>query len=77
LAVADIVKEMKGSTSHLMTHEVAPGEFFKWQGAYGAFTVSKDAVGAVSAYISGQKAHHAAHSTVQDWESCETSRTGD
>ncbi len=26
-------------TSHLVTYEIKPGEFFKWQGAYGAFTI--------------------------------------
>ncbi|MGH7463099.1 MAG: IS200/IS605 family transposase, partial [Longimicrobiales bacterium] len=36
LAVATLLKEVKGSSSHLMTHEVTPNEFFKWQGAYGA-----------------------------------------
>lgn len=36
IAVATLVKEVKGSSSHLMTHEIAPNDFFKWQGAYGA-----------------------------------------
>ncbi|HLF26224.1 MAG TPA: IS200/IS605 family transposase [Anaerolineae bacterium] len=51
LAVATLLKEVKGSSSHLVTHEITPNEFFKWQGAYGAFTVSKDAVKSVAAYI--------------------------
>jgi len=71
LAVATLLKEVKGSSSHLMAHEVTPNEFFKWQGAYGAFTVSKDAVKSVAAYISNQKAHHAAKSLIDDWERCE------
>jgi REP element-mobilizing transposase RayT len=55
VAVADLVKEMKGASSHLVTHEVIPGQFFKWQGAYGAFTVSKSEAARVQAYIENQK----------------------
>lgn len=33
VAVADLVKELKGASSHLVTHVLRPGEFFKWQGA--------------------------------------------
>lgn len=70
--VADFVKEVKGSSSHLMTHEVSPKEFFKWQGAYGAFTVSPGMIEKVSAYILNQKAHHGSKDLVDDWEKCET-----
>lgn len=72
LAVAMLLKEVKGVSSHLMTHEVAANDFFKWQGGYGAFTLSKDGVKTVMDYINNQKAHHAARSLVEDWEMCET-----
>ena len=68
LAVATLVKEVKGASSHLVTHEIAPNEFFKWQGAYGAFTVSKKDVESVAAYVNNQKAHHAAKTLMQDFE---------
>jgi putative transposase len=71
LSIADLVKEVKGSSSHLMTHVLQPGVFFKWQGAYGAFTVSKEGVTAVAEYIENQKAHHAANKLLPDWERCE------
>jgi REP element-mobilizing transposase RayT len=51
LAVAALLKEVKGVSSHLMTHKITPDEFFKWQGAYGAFTVNKDGVETVAKYI--------------------------
>ena len=35
VSVARLVKEVKGASSHLVTHEIKPNEFFKWQGAYG------------------------------------------
>ena len=59
LAVAALVKEVKGSSSHLVTHEVTPGQFFKWQGGYGAFTRSREEAAAVTAYILHQREHHA------------------
>jgi putative transposase len=58
IAVATLVKEVKGASSHLMTHEIAPENFFKWQGAYGAFTIRRTDVPSVREYIAGQKRHH-------------------
>ena len=66
--MADILKEVKGATSHLVTHEIAPTAFFKWQGSYGAFTVSKEAVPQVEAYIRQQSEHHTGGSLVAAWE---------
>ena len=57
--VALLVKEIKGSSSHLVTHVIKPGEFFKWQGGYGAFTLRKSEAPVVQAYIENQKEHHA------------------
>jgi putative transposase len=68
VTVADLLKETKGASSHLMTHKVRPGEFFKWQGAYGAFTVSQSIVPTVKAYIERQKAHHAENNLREEWE---------
>ncbi len=68
LAIATLVKEVKGASSHLVTHEIAPHAFFKWQGAYGAFTVSKEAVPEVKTYIRQQKEHHATGRLVTAWE---------
>jgi REP element-mobilizing transposase RayT len=58
VAVADIVKHATGASSNLMTQTVARGEFFKWQGYYGAFTVAKRHVPNVRDYILGQEEHH-------------------
>ncbi len=68
VSVALLVKEVKGSSSHLMTHEVMPGELFKWQGAYRAFTLRKDDLPVVTAYVKRQKEHHAEGSLLPEWE---------
>ena len=57
--IATLAKQVKGATSHLVTHVLEPREFFKWQGAYGAFTLRKSEVPQVIAYIKNQKQHHA------------------
>jgi putative transposase len=72
LEIARLVKEAKGVSSHLMTHDLSPNDFFKWQGAYGAFTVQKDRVPAPTSYIKSQKAHHASGKLVEQWEHWDT-----
>lgn len=68
LPVSTLVKELKGSSSHLMTHEATPHSFFKWQGSYGAFSVGEDHIGSVTVYVMNQKRHHAAGSCLPNWE---------
>jgi REP element-mobilizing transposase RayT len=66
--VAELVKHVKGASSHLVTHQIDIGEFFKWQGGYGAFTVSKNLVPEIKDYIEHQKQHHADNSLRLNWE---------
>ena len=68
LAIATMVKQIKGSSSHLVTHTLGHLNEFKWQGAYGAFTVSKHLVPAVRSYILGQEEHHRKGTTDRDME---------
>ena len=76
-SVATLAKEVKGSSSHLVTHEVTPAQFFKWQGAYGAFTLRKEDAPVVAAYISSQKRHHAAPDLTEAWEQTATEIEGE
>jgi putative transposase len=68
VAVADLAKEVKGSSSHLVMHEITPGVFFKWQGAYGAFTIRKSEVSTVTAYMHNQEQHHADNKLQPEFE---------
>lgn len=63
--------QVKGASAHLVTHLLAPNEFFKWQGAYAAFSVSPRAVDNVYRYIAYQREHHTKGSLVADWENWE------
>jgi putative transposase len=71
VSAAELAKGMKGASSHLATHVLAPNQFFKWQGTYGAFSVSLEDVPHVRAYIELQKEHHARSDIRPDWERCQ------
>ena len=58
VSIAEVVKSLKGGSTHVVTHAVRPGEFFKWQGSYGAFTVSRTHVPMVRTYVLNQERHH-------------------
>jgi REP element-mobilizing transposase RayT len=70
VSTAELAKQVKGASSHLVTHVVDPDQGFKWQGSYGAFSVSETDVPRVRRYIENQKAHHASGTTVPEWERC-------
>lgn len=58
LSVSNLVKQAKGSTSHLITHGIGEAQPFKWQGGYGAFSVTKRDVATIAKYIENQERHH-------------------
>jgi REP element-mobilizing transposase RayT len=68
LSVADLMSHVKGATSHLMTHQLASDRFFKWQGAYAAFSVNPVQLDSLIAYIVRQPEHHASTSVIPEWE---------
>jgi hypothetical protein len=57
--------------SFLVSHELTPDVFFRWQTGYCAFTVSHKDVSSVKAYIKNQKAHHAHRTLIPEWETFE------
>jgi REP element-mobilizing transposase RayT len=62
VAVPDVAKQMKGSSSHLATHGLGHTGF-KWQEGYSAFSVSRWDVPKIADYIRGQEEHHRLHLT--------------
>lgn len=69
ISVADLVKQIKGVSSHFVNETLQPdGHGFKWQGSYAALTVSRDDVSRVVAYVKRQKEHHAEDKLVPEWE---------
>src|SRR5690348_8331025 len=68
VSVADLVKQLKGVSSHLVNHRLAPNGTFKWQGAYGAFTISASDVPRLTNYIYRQKEHHKDKTLFSEYE---------
>ena len=51
LAPATLVKQVKGVSAHAINHADGYHKLFKWQGAYGAFSVSKRHVPMIEQYV--------------------------
>jgi REP element-mobilizing transposase RayT len=58
VSISELVKHMKGVSSRLIQQEVRLGGFFKWQGSYGAFSVSPRDVEMIRRYVHRQEEHH-------------------
>ena len=62
VSIAQLVKQVKGSTAHLVSHQLTPDAFFRWQPGYGVVSVSPRHLSQVANYVARQKEHHAAGS---------------
>jgi len=58
ITIANLLKQLKGVSSHFVNETLRPPTQFKWQGSYGAFTVSRWDVEKIKGYIKRQKEHH-------------------
>ncbi|MDQ3632951.1 MAG: IS200/IS605 family transposase [Acidobacteriota bacterium] len=58
IALSDLVREIKRASSLWIKQKDAKFNKFKWQGGYGAFSVSKLQIDVVKNYIAKQKEHH-------------------
>ncbi|MCX8062573.1 MAG: IS200/IS605 family transposase, partial [Anaerolineales bacterium] len=68
LTVADLLKQVKGVSSHFVNEVLKPPAQFKWQGSYGAFTVSRWDVDKIKKYIKRQKEHHRNNELLPEFE---------
>lgn len=57
-AVSDILKQIKGSSSHFVNGSNLILQKFAWQSGFAAFAVSESQLDAVFNYIKNQKQHH-------------------
>jgi putative transposase len=58
ISIAELVQQLKGVSSHFINNEFIQEAPFKWQGSYGAFSVSAWEKEKIRAYIRQQKTHH-------------------
>jgi len=61
-AIADVVRQLKGSAAHLVNHSDArlSLDTFSWQAEYGVRSLGERSLPDVVAYVENQRAHHAA-----------------
>ena len=70
VSVAEVVKMLKGSSSHMLNHP-HEGDHFGWQRGYGALTVGLKQLPLAVEYVRAQQTHHAAGS-LNGWLECAT-----
>lgn len=63
--IADIMKSIKGESSHWLNEKRLLNSHFEWQDGYGAISVSPQLFGKVTKYIFNQESHHA-FNTLED-----------
>ncbi len=65
--VDDLVRLLKGESSHWINHQNVIGPKFSWQRGYGAFSISPGHLNAVESYIRNQDEHHRKKSFGQEF----------
>ena len=67
-SIEEVVKLLKGSSSHWMNQQQVIGGKFSWGRGYGAFSVSQSNVSHVADYIANQKEHHRKRTFQEEYE---------
>jgi putative transposase len=57
-ALAQMIGQLKGSSSHFVNHVLGCEETFRWQNEYGVLTIGEKQLPWVVKYIKNQKKHH-------------------
>lgn len=67
-SIAEIIKQIKGSSSHFINQQNLTKEKFSWQVGYASFSVSESGVDHVYNYIAKQKQHHLKRNFQQEYD---------
>jgi REP element-mobilizing transposase RayT len=67
-SMAEVVKQVKGSSSHFVNQSNLLSEKFAWQIGYAAFAVSESILEKVVRYIKNQKEHHRKTTFTHEYE---------
>jgi REP element-mobilizing transposase RayT len=67
-SIADVIKQVKGSTSHFINEQNLLSYKFAWQTGYAAYSVSESILERVFEYIQNQKEHHSKKSFQQEYD---------
>jgi len=67
-SIAEVIKQIKGSSSHFINQENFISEKFSWQTGYAAYSVSESVLDKVFHYIKNQKQHHTKRTFQQEYD---------
>ena len=67
-SVSEIVKQIKGASSHWINHEKIFNMAFTWQTGFGVFSVSESQLEKAYNYIKNQKEHHKRRTFNQEYD---------
>ena len=67
-SVAEIIRQVKGNSSHTVNQSNLVENKFAWQTGYAAFSVSESSVEKVQEYILNQREHHRKKSFQEEFE---------
>jgi REP element-mobilizing transposase RayT len=68
-SISEVIKQIKGSSSHWINEQDLIADKFSWQTGYAAYSVSESILERVNLYIKNQKQHHKQKSFQQEYES--------
>ncbi len=66
-SIADVLKQIKGASSHAFNQQTLTGSRFAWQTGYGTFSVSEGHLQRVRQYIHNQEEHHRTISFLEEY----------
>ena len=63
LAISDVIKDLKGASSHFINTRKLLDDRFQWQRGYGVFSLGEKQRPFAEAYVNNQKKHHEEQTT--------------
>ena len=63
LTIADVVSQLKGSSSHAVNHLATMRARFQWQDGYAVLSIGERSLPTVLEYVRSQRKHHAQGTT--------------
>lgn len=58
ISISQVVKNIKGNTSHWINEQKLSKDYFGWQVGYSSYSISQSHLSIVNSYITDQKRHH-------------------
>ncbi|MBX3071432.1 MAG: IS200/IS605 family transposase [Thermomicrobiales bacterium] len=75
MAIADVVKQIKGSSSHLLNRLSGDQPWYGWQGEYGVMSFGERSLDRIVWYVEHQPEHHRTGDLMPLFERLETERS--